>query len=103
MRNVTSSTDRRRCSGSVFRGASRCSWWTGDPTDRTRAIIDEMARSDSRLRVFDNPRRARPSGLNVALAHARGRWVARMDAHTTYPPDYVALGVARLREATPVG
>ena len=36
------------------------------------------------------------SGLNVALHHARGRWVARMDAHTRYPDDYLARGVARL-------
>jgi glycosyltransferase involved in cell wall biosynthesis len=69
----------------------------GGSTDRTRSIIDEMARRDPRLRVFDNPRASTPSGLNVALRHARGRWVARMDAHTTYPPDYVALGVARLQ------
>jgi hypothetical protein len=34
--------------------------------------------------------------LNIALRHARGRWVARMDAHTAYPRDYLALGVERL-------
>ena len=27
-----------------------------------------------------------------------GRWVARMDAHTSYPADYVALGVKRLAQ-----
>jgi glycosyltransferase involved in cell wall biosynthesis len=68
----------------------------GGSTDRTRSIVEEMARRDPRLRVFDNPGGSTPSGLNVALRHARGRWVARMDAHTTYPPDYIALGVARL-------
>jgi hypothetical protein len=51
---------------------------------------------DERVRLLDNPRRTTPSGLNVALAHARGRWVARMDGHTEYPPRYVALGVERL-------
>jgi succinoglycan biosynthesis protein ExoA len=70
----------------------------GRSTDGTRAILDELARADSRLRVFDNPRRDTPSGLNIALRHARGRWVARMDAHTAYPPDYVALGVERLQQ-----
>ena len=68
----------------------------GGSTDRTRSIVEELARRDPRLRVFDNPRGSTPSGLNVALRHARGRWVARMDAHTTYPADYVALGIARL-------
>jgi succinoglycan biosynthesis protein ExoA len=68
----------------------------GGSTDRTRVLLDALAREDDRIRVFDNPRRTASSGLNVALRHARGRWIARMDAHTSYPEDYVALGVARL-------
>jgi succinoglycan biosynthesis protein ExoA len=70
----------------------------GGSTDRTREILDDLARRDPRIRVFDNPNRSVSSGLNVALRHARGRWVIRMDAHTEYPDDYVALGVGRLRE-----
>src|SRR3984885_5662354 len=54
----------------------------GGSTDRTRSILEELARQDPRLRVFDNPGRSTPSGLNVGLRHARGHWVARMDAHT---------------------
>jgi hypothetical protein len=46
--------------------------------------------------VFDNPRRTATSGLNVALREARGTWIARMDGHTVYPPDYIAHGIARL-------
>ena len=65
--------------------------------DRTREILETLAREDPRIRVLDNPNRSVSSGLNVALRHARGRWVARMDAHTEYPEDYAALGVARLR------
>jgi succinoglycan biosynthesis protein ExoA len=68
----------------------------GRSTDATRAILDELAREDPRVRVLDNPRRDTPSSLNIALRHARGRWVARMDAHTAFPPDYLALGVERL-------
>ncbi len=55
-------------------------------------------RADPRIRVFDNPSRTVSSGLNVCLSHARGRWAVRMDAHTIYPDDYVALGVNRLIE-----
>ena len=35
--------------------------------------------------------------LNIGLENARGEFVARMDAHTLYPPDYLARGVERLR------
>jgi succinoglycan biosynthesis protein ExoA len=68
----------------------------GRSTDGTRGILDQLASEDPRLRVLDNPRRKTPSGLNIALRHAQGRWVARMDAHTAYPPNYLALGVERL-------
>ena len=68
----------------------------GGSTDRTRQILTSLAAEDPRIRVFDNPNRSVSSGLNVALGHARGRWVARMDAHTEYPEDYLTLGVERL-------
>jgi GT2 family glycosyltransferase len=69
----------------------------GGSTDRTRKILEVLAGEDPRIRVFDNPRRSVSSGLNVALRHARGEWVARMDAHTVYPDDYIARGILRLK------
>jgi glycosyltransferase involved in cell wall biosynthesis len=69
----------------------------GGSTDRTREILDRTARADGRIRVLDNPRRVTPSGLNVALGQARGDYVARMDAHSFYPPDYLRRAVERLR------
>ena len=68
----------------------------GASDDATRSILEELSRSDARVRVLDNPARRTPQALNLGLAAARGRFVARMDAHTRYPPDYLARGVARL-------
>lgn len=70
----------------------------GGSHDRTRAILEELAEADPRIRVLDNPGRRTPQGLNLGMAAARGEFVARMDAHTHYPPDYLALGVGRLRD-----
>ena len=81
-----------------FEGRLEFLFADGGSTDRTRELLDALAREDDRIRVFDNPGRTASSGLNVALRRARGRWIARMDAHTEYPDDYVALGVARLLE-----
>ena len=36
-------------------------------------------------------------GLNIGLENARGDYVVRMDAHTEYPPEYVAKGIERLQ------
>lgn len=68
----------------------------GGSEDGTGEVVARLAREDPRIRVLSNPRRLIPNGLNIGLRHARGEYVARMDAHTYYPPDYVALGVARL-------
>lgn len=69
----------------------------GGSTDRTRELLEEMAVDDPRIRVLDNPDRTTAYALNVGLAAARGEYVARMDAHAFYPPDYVARGIERLK------
>jgi succinoglycan biosynthesis protein ExoA len=79
-----------------FDGALEFVFADGGSTDATRSILHACARIDPRVRVFDNPGRTVSSGLNVALGQARGRWVARMDAHTEYSADYLQLGVNRL-------
>jgi cellulose synthase/poly-beta-1,6-N-acetylglucosamine synthase-like glycosyltransferase len=69
----------------------------GGSRDRTRSIAARMAAGDPRVRLLDNPDRLIPHGLNVGLRAAKGTFVARMDAHTWYPPRYLADGIARLR------
>jgi glycosyltransferase involved in cell wall biosynthesis len=80
-----------------FEGSLELLFADGGSSDRTREILEELAASDSRIRVLDNPRRRTASGLNVGLREARGEYVARMDAHTYYSPTYIAAGVQRLR------
>ncbi len=69
----------------------------GRSEDATREILLELAATDPRIRVLDNPRQRTASGLNVCLREARGEFVARMDAHTYYADRYLAAGVERLR------
>ena len=68
----------------------------GGSTDGTRELLRALAAQDPRVVLLANPLGGTASGLNVCLAAARGRHVARMDAHTTYGRDYLALGIARL-------
>jgi glycosyltransferase involved in cell wall biosynthesis len=69
----------------------------GCSSDDTRAQLEQLAREDPRIRIFENPRRGTASGLNVCLREARGAYVARMDAHAIYPPGYLRDGIARLQ------
>ena len=80
-----------------FDGSYELLFVDGGSEDGSRAILDEVAAADPRVRVLDNPARRTPHALNLALRAARGRVIARMDAHARYPPDYLALGVERLR------
>jgi glycosyltransferase involved in cell wall biosynthesis len=70
----------------------------GMSSDGTREILERYCRREPRIRVIDNPRRAVPSGLNAAIREARGEIILRMDAHTSYAPDYVRRCVETLLE-----
>ncbi|MGY1740255.1 MULTISPECIES: glycosyltransferase family 2 protein [unclassified Blastococcus] len=72
-------------------------------TDTTGEILRRRAVADPRVRVLTRPQPSIPGSLNAALAAARGRWLVRVDAHSTIPPGYVAHAAARLREERWVG
>ena len=69
----------------------------GRSRDKTREILEQLALQDPRIRVLDNPARHTASALNIGLRAASGTYVARVDAHTSYPPHYLSLGIERLR------
>jgi glycosyltransferase involved in cell wall biosynthesis len=48
--------------------------------------------------VVENPSGRTPVGLNLALAHANGEVIARVDAHSRIPPGYLARSVEILRQ-----
>lgn len=68
----------------------------GGSDDRSRAILEELASTEHRVRVLENPDRRTPQALNIGLRAARGEFIARMDAHTIYPSGYLAAGLRRL-------
>ncbi|MBV6507779.1 MAG: hypothetical protein JJLCMIEE_00837 [Acidimicrobiales bacterium] len=69
----------------------------GASSDRTVAIAERYADTDPRVEIIHNPDRTVPTGLNRALAAAKGRYFVRIDAHSTVPPEYVATAVGLLR------
>lgn len=64
----------------------------GGSTDRSRAIVTDLARSLPNLHLLDNPQRIQAAGINRAVAaHGTGRsWLLRIDAHADYPAGYAA-------------
>jgi glycosyltransferase involved in cell wall biosynthesis len=65
-------------------------------TDRTGAILRDLARTDSRLHLIQRENRGMTASLTEGLAVARGRFIARMDADDISLPDRFDIQLAKL-------
>lgn len=78
----------------------------GGSTDRSRAIVTDLAQRYPQLHLLPNPARLQSAGINLAVRTfgAGHRWLVRVDAHCGYPVGYVAglIAVAARNEATSV-
>ena len=63
----------------------------GMSDDGTREIVREISAGDDRVRLVDNPRRTQSAALNLGIPMARGEYIMRLDAHSVYPANYLAL------------
>jgi GT2 family glycosyltransferase len=61
----------------------------GMSDDTTRSIVGSYVRRTSFIRLVDNPERGIPTALNIGLTQAKSEIIMRMDAHSTYEPDYI--------------
>jgi glycosyltransferase involved in cell wall biosynthesis len=75
----------------------------GQSSDGSTAIVAEIAATDARVRLLDNPARLQSAAFNRALAEARGEFLVRMDAHTLYEADYLAECMRLLEETGAAG
>lgn len=62
----------------------------GMSDDETRDIIKTIAADHPSIRLLDNPQRITPHALNLGIQQAKGDFIIRMDAHATYPSDYIS-------------
>ena len=67
--------------------------------DRTRAIVDQWAERDSRVRVLAQANRGVAAARNRALAAARGEFIAPLDADDLWDPTKIERQVRRMIEA----
>ncbi len=67
-------------------------------TDATADIVRTQQKEDVRIELVQVDRPGIPLALNSGLARAQGRWLVRVDAHSTVPEQYVSTAIARLRE-----
>jgi glycosyltransferase involved in cell wall biosynthesis len=77
----------------------------GMSNDGTRELIQEWASRYPNIRLIDNPKKFVSFGLNEAIRMAQGHYIARVDAHTEYPDNYLTqcLKVSEETQADNVG
>lgn len=73
----------------------------GGSTDATRAIARSAAERDPRVIFLDNPRRVQSAAVNLAVSAFGDEFdmLARIDAHASYPADYLSRLVTAQRES----
>jgi succinoglycan biosynthesis protein ExoA len=68
----------------------------GGSSDGSQAIVTAISRNCDAVRLIDNPARLQSAGVNAAVATFGDgcRWLVRVDAHCTYPADFVGTLLA---------
>jgi len=67
--------------------------------DGTRELLERRALVEKRLVIISNKGRIVSTGLNAAIRAARGDFIVRMDAHTSYANDYISCSVSILKSS----
>jgi len=70
----------------------------GMSEDRTKAIIEDYVQRYSFFKLFNNPKKIIPTGMNIGIRNSSGDIVMKFDAHTAYENDYISKCVNFLIE-----
>jgi len=70
----------------------------GMSDDGTREIVARLSKTDSRVKMLDNPKRIVPAAMNIGLKAARGELFIRVDGHVEIPADFIAASIRCLHE-----
>jgi len=62
----------------------------GMSSDKTRDIIEKYMKKYSYIKLLDNPDIIVPKALNLAIMQAKGDYIVRLDAHSSFPPEYLS-------------
>lgn len=68
----------------------------GQSEDRTAAIVSEIAKSDDRIRLIDNPGRSSSTARALGVEHAGGDIITFVDGHTYVDNDQLLKNTAIL-------
>lgn len=65
----------------------------GISEDGTREIVADYVEKHRFIRLIDNPKKIIPAAVNIGIRHANGAIIMKLDAHSSYPKDYISKSV----------
>lgn len=65
----------------------------GMSQDGTRAIVASYEEKYPFVRLLDNSKKIIPAAVNIGIRHANGAIIMKIDAHSSYPKDYISKSV----------
>ena len=60
----------------------------GGSEDRTVAIIEEYQKRHFFIKLLHNTKKITPVAMNIGIEKAKGEYIIRLDAHSSYPKEY---------------
>ena len=70
----------------------------GQSTDKTPEIVSSYSASHPFISLVENPGVVTPKAMNLGIQKSRGEVIVRLDAHSTYPNDYIEKGIFYLEK-----
>lgn len=69
----------------------------GMSNDRTKEVIEEyISRYPTKIKIHENPKKYTPSGLNIGIQNASGKYIMIASGHATYSENYISACVEAL-------
>ena len=61
----------------------------GSSTDGTKAKLASLKRKHPFIQILANPKKVIPIAMNIGIANSTGDIILKVDAHSTYPGNYI--------------
>ncbi|CAB4618503.1 MAG: glycosyltransferase [Actinobacteria bacterium] len=74
----------------------------GPSKDKTNEIAKQLALSDKRIQLVENPSGRTAAGLNLAIKQSTNPVIVRVDAHAEIQTNYISLAIEILKSSSAV-
>ena len=68
----------------------------GASEDKTKEVVESYSEKHPFIKFLNNPNKFTPFAMNIGIRSSKGEVIAKADAHTEYPEDYISKCISYL-------